>query len=90
MVDPDIAGNFWWLRFTIDEALGMPAVSVIQDMLPHRLEFIGQAMVHGVGGEKPQAAVTVIGVVSGEEVSTVSLCVLGATEATRVRRAVIA
>ena len=89
LVDPDFAGDFWWLRFTIDEALGMPAVGVIEDMLPHRLEFIGQAMVHGVGGEQSQAAVTVIGVVPGEEVSKVSLCVLGAIEATRVRRRVL-
>ena len=66
----------------------MSAVGVIKDLLPRCLEFIGQAMVDGVGGEQPQAAVSVFGVVPGEEVSKVDLCVLGAAEATRVRRRV--
>ena len=82
MIDPDFAGYFWWLRSTIDEALGMPAVGIIEDLLPHRLEFIGQAMVHGVGDEQSQAAVTVFSVVPGEEISKLRLCVLGATETT--------
>ena len=88
LVDPDFAGDFGWPGSTVDEALGMPAVGVIKDVLPRCLEFIGQAMVDGVGGEQPEAAVTVFGVVPGEEVSKVSLCVLKAAEATRVRRRV--
>ena len=44
---------------TVDEALRMPAVGVIKDVLPRCLEFVGQAMVDGVGGEQPEAAVTV-------------------------------
>ncbi len=71
LVDPDFAGDFWGLRSTIDEALGMPAVGVIEDVLPRRLESIGQAMVHGVGGEQAQAAVAVLGVVPGEEGSKI-------------------
>ncbi len=66
----------------------MPAVGLVEDVLPRGLEFIGQAMVHDVGSEQPQATVTVFGVVPGEEVSKVGLCVLGATKATRVRRRV--
>ena len=88
LVDPDFAGDFGWPGSTVGEALRMPAVGVIKDVLPRCLEFIGQAMVDGVGGEQPQAAVTVFAVVPGEEVSKVSLCVLGAAEATRVRRRV--
>ena len=88
LVDPDFAGDFWWPRSTVDESLGMPAVGVIEDVLPRRLEFISQTMVDIVGGEQPQAAVTVFAVVPGEEVSKVGLCVLGAAEATRVRRRV--
>ena len=88
LVDPDFAGDFGRPGSTVDEALRMPAVGVIKDVLPRCLEFIGQAMVDGVGGEQPQAAVTVFGVVPGEEVSKVGLCVLGAAEATRVRRRV--
>ena len=88
LVDPDFAGDFGWLRSTVDEALRMPSVGVIKDVLPRCLEFISQTMVDGVGGEQPEAAVTVFGVVPGEEVSKVGLCVLKAAEATRVRRRV--
>ena len=59
LVDPDFAGDFGWPGSTVGEALRMPAVGVIKDVLPRCLEFIGQAMVDGVGGEQPQAAVTV-------------------------------
>ena len=38
----------------VGEALRMPAVGVIKDVLPRCLEFIGQAMVDGVGVSNPR------------------------------------
>ena len=53
MIDPHFVRNLRWSRRSVDEALGVPCVDVVEYALARCLDLVGAAVVHCVGGEQP-------------------------------------
>ena len=88
MVNPDLSRDLWCCWRMIDESFRICQVSLVEDLLPGDLDSSGAAVMDSCGCEQTKPAVTVCGVVSGEEDLEVGSCLFEVLEATRVVRGV--
>lgn len=80
-VDPGGGRQSGWCRRLADEALRVSGVGVGEDALALGEQVGGATVVDALRGEQPDAAVTMLGVVPGEEAPAEGASVLDRAEA---------